>query len=201
MIGARKKGRNGKRNTPRRDRPGKQGDSVQRRKKSRRSRANWEDSLKAGTETMATLAQGKLFRWSEVHVASDIERLRLVLSALPDEALMQRLERRRGKGRDDYPVRPIRSRSHLPVRQAARAEQPLDELRQHRHDAHLYPSYRRDQPRVARFRAPSTSTSTSTNRHHRARPAPPELQRHGSLGGSALSSERRAGLASVVARA
>jgi hypothetical protein len=55
---------------------------------------------------MATVAQGRLFRWHEVDAASDIERLRLCLSALPDEALMQRLERQRGKGRDDYPVRP-----------------------------------------------------------------------------------------------
>lgn len=72
---------------------------------------------------MATLAQGRLFRWNDIDAASvrqtgfrvptrsarhpcTIERLRLVLSALPDEPLMQRLERQRGKGRDDYPIRP-----------------------------------------------------------------------------------------------
>jgi hypothetical protein len=36
-----------------------------------------------------------------------LDRLRLVLEALPDEALMVRLEAQRGKGRDDYPVRAI----------------------------------------------------------------------------------------------
>jgi len=30
-----------------------------------------------------------------------------VLAALPDEPLMRRLERIRGKGRDAYPVRPV----------------------------------------------------------------------------------------------
>ena len=35
----------------------------------------------------------------------DLERLRLALEALPDEALLIALEKRRGRGRDDYPVR------------------------------------------------------------------------------------------------
>jgi len=37
----------------------------------------------------------------------DLERLRLVLDDMPDEVLMRTLERRRGKGRDDYPVRAV----------------------------------------------------------------------------------------------
>ncbi|MDI9471310.1 MAG: DDE transposase, partial [Dethiobacteria bacterium] len=35
----------------------------------------------------------------------DLERLQLVIESMPDEDLMRRLERERGFGRDDYPVR------------------------------------------------------------------------------------------------
>ncbi len=45
-----------------------------------------------------------LFSWSDVESLPDIERLRRVLDALPDEALIAALERRRGKGRNDYPL-------------------------------------------------------------------------------------------------
>jgi len=38
--------------------------------------------------------------------SSDLDRLKMVLSSLPDEELVCALERRRGHGRDDYPVRP-----------------------------------------------------------------------------------------------
>jgi len=54
---------------------------------------------------MAIIPQKRLFTWKDIDAASDLDRLRLVLSVLPDEALMRRLEKRRGKGRDDYPVR------------------------------------------------------------------------------------------------
>ncbi len=39
--------------------------------------------------------------------ASFLDRLRLVLDALPDEDLVRFLEQRRGRGRDDYPIRPM----------------------------------------------------------------------------------------------
>ena len=55
---------------------------------------------------MATIPQSSLFSWNQLDVASDLDRLRLVLSALPDEPLVRFLEERRGHGRDDYPVRP-----------------------------------------------------------------------------------------------
>jgi hypothetical protein len=54
---------------------------------------------------MAILPQRSLFRWEEVEDRRDLERLRLVLEYLPDEALMLRLEADRGRGRDDYPIR------------------------------------------------------------------------------------------------
>ena len=57
---------------------------------------------------MATLSQNYLFNWQEIDAASDLDRLKLVLGALSlvDEDLMVTLEERRGKGRDDYPIRP-----------------------------------------------------------------------------------------------
>jgi len=54
---------------------------------------------------MAMIPQGRLFVWEEIENLGDLDRLALVLKALPDEALMRALERARGKGRNDYPVR------------------------------------------------------------------------------------------------
>ena len=54
---------------------------------------------------MATILQKALFSWQDIDTCSDLERLHLVLSALPDEELMRQLEAQRGNGRDDYPVR------------------------------------------------------------------------------------------------
>ena len=49
--------------------------------------------------------QGQIFDWEEIEILGDLERLQLVLRYLPDERLMQHLERERYRGRDDYPVR------------------------------------------------------------------------------------------------
>ena len=54
---------------------------------------------------MAIIHQQQLFSWKDVENLGDLERLRLVLSALPDEPLMQKLESERGNGRDQYPIR------------------------------------------------------------------------------------------------
>mgnify|MGYP001582940054 CR=1 FL=1 len=56
---------------------------------------------------MAIIPQKSLFQWSEVEALDDLQRLALVLKHLPDEALMQVLEKERGSGRDDYPIRPV----------------------------------------------------------------------------------------------
>lgn len=58
---------------------------------------------------MATIPQPSLFNWRQIDTASDLDRLRLVLEALSlhDEPLVFFLEQRRGRGRDDYPVRPM----------------------------------------------------------------------------------------------
>lgn len=41
----------------------------------------------------------------EIESLGDLERLRLVIEYMPDEELMDKLERERKNGRDDYPVR------------------------------------------------------------------------------------------------
>ena len=55
---------------------------------------------------MAT-RQNLLFSWDDVDQLPDLERLERVLEALPDEALIAALEARRGRGRNDYPVRAL----------------------------------------------------------------------------------------------
>ena len=52
---------------------------------------------------MAT-AKPNLFSWDHVELLPELNRLSLVLDYLPDDAIIQALERKRGKGRDDYPV-------------------------------------------------------------------------------------------------
>jgi hypothetical protein len=54
---------------------------------------------------MAIIPQISMFRWEEIESLGDLERLRLVLEYMPDEELMDKLERERKNGRDDYPVR------------------------------------------------------------------------------------------------
>jgi len=51
--------------------------------------------------------QKNLFNWQMLDEIGDLERLRLVLETLDDELLMRKLEKDRGKGRDDYPVRAV----------------------------------------------------------------------------------------------
>lgn len=56
---------------------------------------------------MASIPQNQLFCWDQINELGDLHRLRLVLDYLPDESLMRTLERHRGNGRDDYPIRPV----------------------------------------------------------------------------------------------
>lgn len=56
---------------------------------------------------MAIIPQRSLFSWENVDAESDLRRLEYVLDSLDDEPLMRLLEQRRGRGRDDYPVRAV----------------------------------------------------------------------------------------------
>ena len=48
---------------------------------------------------MAIIPQQTLFVWSEIEELGDLERLRMVIENMPDEELMEVLERERGKKR------------------------------------------------------------------------------------------------------
>ena len=55
---------------------------------------------------MAIIPQISLFNWQDdIEILGDLERLQLVLNTLPDESLVQTLEKERGQGRDGFPVR------------------------------------------------------------------------------------------------
>jgi len=48
-----------------------------------------------------------LFSWDDVENLPDLKRLSLVLNYIPDEKIVQAMEKKRGNGRDDFPVRPM----------------------------------------------------------------------------------------------
>ena len=52
---------------------------------------------------MAFIPQISMQLWDEIESLGDLERLRLVIEYIPDEDLMDTLERERKNGRDDYP--------------------------------------------------------------------------------------------------
>lgn len=54
---------------------------------------------------MARIPQN-LFTWQEVFPESDLDRLKMIRDGLPDEEVIRFLERERGQGRNDYPIRP-----------------------------------------------------------------------------------------------
>lgn len=56
---------------------------------------------------MSIIPQKQLFSWEKIENLGDLERLRLVVEYMPDEGLMRLIEKERGRGRDDYPVRPV----------------------------------------------------------------------------------------------
>ena len=54
---------------------------------------------------MAMIPQINFFDYSEIENLGDLERFALALAGIKDEALMMKLEKARGAGRDEYPVR------------------------------------------------------------------------------------------------
>ena len=56
---------------------------------------------------MSTIPQKQLFSWEKIENLGDLERLRLVVEYMPDEELMRLIEKERGRGRNDYPVRAV----------------------------------------------------------------------------------------------
>ena len=56
---------------------------------------------------MAIIYKRSLFSWKDVEVLGDLERFKLVIENIPDEEFIRQLERKRKRGRNDYPVRAI----------------------------------------------------------------------------------------------
>lgn len=56
---------------------------------------------------ISSIPQPEIFCWNDVEELGDLERLELILRHLPDEPLMQAMERRRGNGRNEYSVRAV----------------------------------------------------------------------------------------------
>ncbi|MEA3378979.1 MAG: transposase [Nanoarchaeota archaeon] len=56
---------------------------------------------------MAILPQKEIFSWKEIETSSELDRLKVVLEILPDEGLMQLLEKKRKGRRNDYPIRAV----------------------------------------------------------------------------------------------
>ena len=54
---------------------------------------------------MARIVQQDLFGWKSIKLMPALERFTMVRDTLDDEAMVCELERQRGQGRDDYPVR------------------------------------------------------------------------------------------------
>ena len=66
-----------------------------------------EDQHSRHERSLMASIQRSLFGWQAVESLGELERLGLVLRYLPDEPLMRELERERGQGRDDYPIRAV----------------------------------------------------------------------------------------------
>ncbi|MDP1759030.1 MAG: transposase [Thermodesulfovibrionales bacterium] len=56
---------------------------------------------------MAKIIQQKIFSWKDVEASGELERLTMVIEAMPDEELMKALEAERKGRRDDYPIRAV----------------------------------------------------------------------------------------------
>lgn len=56
---------------------------------------------------MAIIPQISLFSWNDLEELGDLDRLRLVIEYLPDNELMEILEKERKNGRNDYPIRAV----------------------------------------------------------------------------------------------
>jgi hypothetical protein len=56
---------------------------------------------------LAKIIQQKIFSWKDVEESGELERLRMVMEALPDDGLMKALEAERKGRRDDYPIRAV----------------------------------------------------------------------------------------------
>jgi hypothetical protein len=62
---------------------------------------------KKGAAPLAKIIQQKIFSWKNVDASGELERLKMVIEAIPDDRLMKALEGERKGRRDDYPIRQV----------------------------------------------------------------------------------------------
>ena len=56
---------------------------------------------------MRIIQQLSAFDYEKIEILGDLERVKLLIDNVPDEAIIARLEEIRGKGRNDYPIIPV----------------------------------------------------------------------------------------------
>ena len=120
-----------------------------------------------------------LFSWHDVDALPDLRRLEMVIDALPDEQIIAALEQKRGRGRNDYPVRAMwRALLAGIVFQHRSIESLLRELRRNPALLELCgfdPLPRQGKPKAALERHPETG---QTRIIHAARPVHDAVPSH-----------------------
>ena len=82
---------------------------------------------------MKIIPQISVFDYSEIEILGDLERCKLLIENVPDEKIIEKLIKIRGKGRNDYPVIPVwNSILIMPVIECSTIEQLRRELSRNR---------------------------------------------------------------------
>ena len=82
---------------------------------------------------MKIIPQITVFDYSEIEILGDLERCKLLIDNVPDEKIIEKLIKIRGKGRNDYPVIPVwNSILIMPVIECSTIEQLRRELSRNR---------------------------------------------------------------------
>ena len=82
---------------------------------------------------MKIIPQITVFDYSEIEILGDLERCKLLIDNVPDEQIIEKLIKIRGKGRNDYPVIPVwNSLLIMPIIECSTIEQLRRELSRNR---------------------------------------------------------------------
>jgi len=78
---------------------------------------------------MKIISQPTIFDYTEIEILGDLERCKLLIENVPDEKIIEELKKRRGKGRNDYPIIPVwNSLLIMPLIECSTVEQLRREL-------------------------------------------------------------------------
>lgn len=82
---------------------------------------------------MKIITQISVFDYNKIEILGDLERCKLIIDNVPDEKIVKELEKRRGKGRNDYPIIPVwNSILAMPTLECSSVEQLRRELSRNR---------------------------------------------------------------------